>query len=231
MSPVFNVLAFIYPGNDILDFSAPVEIFSTNPPSGTPRSFEITTFAHSSPVKASAGALTYQTDVLFSEIENKIEEFDILLIPGAGLDILSKYLSTEEGTKTASLISKFAELKPREEIGHRIIMSVCTGAILLGASGILANHTVTTHHFGFDMLKQIADKAAGGDSKIDIVKKRWVDVGFTDQGVRIVTAGGVTSGLDASLWVVETLVGKESAKWTADIVEFERRGRDDGWGA
>ena len=129
-----------------------------------------------------------------------------------------------------SLIKKFSSLPPRKETGHRIVQSVCTGAVLLAAAGILANRTVTTHHLCYDVVKEVADQAAGGDSNINVVKKRWVDAGVTDAGVKILNAGGVTSGLDTTLYLVETLVGKEQADWTAEIIEFERRKQDDAWG-
>lgn len=122
---------------------------------------------------------------------------------------------------------------------------MCSGAILLAASGILEGRNVTTHHLGFDMLKKVADEAAGGDSKINVLKTRWVDAGTTSSGVRIINAGGkkllyeqdiwnitdcipgVSSGIDTSLWVTEQLLGKEAADWAAEIAEFERRSK--GW--
>jgi hypothetical protein len=79
----------------------------------------------------------------------------------------------------------------------------------------------------FDTLKQVADEAAGGDSKVNVVKRRWVDAGTTDAGVRIVNAGGVSSGIDSALWIVEQLAGKKAADWAAEVAEFERRPK--GW--
>jgi hypothetical protein len=73
----------------------------------------------------------------------------------------------------------------------------------------------------------VADEAAGGDSKINVKTTRWVDAGTTDAGVRIINAGGVSSGIDTSLWIVEELAGKEAADWAAELAEFERRTK--GW--
>jgi hypothetical protein len=77
------------------------------------------------------------------------------------------------------------------------------------------------------MLKKVADDAAGGDSKINVLKKRWVDSGSTDTGVRIISAGGVSSGIDSALWIVEELAGKKAADWASEVAEFERRPQ--GW--
>lgn len=231
MAPVFNVAVLIYPDSDIIDFSGPLEVYTTFPPPDTPASFKSTTFGWHSPVKVGAGALKVIPDASIDEISSNLENYDILVVPGAMPDTITDMLKEEDGKAIKALIEKFAGLKPRKETGHRIVQSVCSGALLLAASGILANKTVTTHHMCLDLLKDIADEAAGGKGKsnTNVVSKRWVDAGLTDAGVRIVNAGGVTSGIDTSLWVVELLVDKERAAFIADIVEFERRKQDDGW--
>jgi transcriptional regulator GlxA family with amidase domain len=229
MSPVYNVPSYIYPQGDILDFTGPLEIFSDGASMGKPRAFETTTFASQNPVKASA--LTLVPDVSLEELNANLANYDILVIPGAHPDTIVEMLEREDGKAIMSLIKKFATLPPRQETGHRIIQSVCSGALLLAAAGVLENRTVTTHHMCYDQCKEMADKAAGGESNTTVVSKRWVDAGKTDAGVRIVNAGGVTSGIDASLFIVELLVGKEYAGWVAEIIEFERRGQDDGWGS
>jgi putative intracellular protease/amidase len=231
MTPVFNVAVLVYHGADILDFCGPLEIYSTIQPTGTHQYFKTTTFAHHNAVKAGGGALTVNPDASFLEVRNNLKDYDILILPGGDPTTLVQYIKTEEGKEVIDLIKNFSKLAPRKEQGSRVLQTVCTGALLVAASGVLANRTVTTHHIAYELLKELADEAAGGESNTNVVRKRWVDAGTTDAGVRIVNAGGVSSGLDASLWVVEQLVGKESAKWTAEIVEFERRDQEAGWGA
>ena len=226
MAP-YKVAVYLFPGGDLLDFSGPVEIYSAQA-APTGGHFEITSFAHHSPIKPQTGALIYVPNASFEELAAKIEEYDILVIPGSHGDVIKSLIASEEGKQLSALIRKFASLPPRREGSKRFLQSVCTGAILLAASGVLANRTVTTHHLNFDDLKQVADQAAGGDSKITIVKKRWVDVGTTDAGVRIVNAGGVSSGIDTSLWIYEQFAGKEVADWVAEVAEFERR--SEAWG-
>lgn len=82
----------------------------------------------------------------------------------------------------------------------------------------------------YEMLKEYADEAAGGDSGIHVVKKRWVDGGKTEAGVRIVNAGGVSSGIDASLWVTELVGGEKAYRYVEEVMEFERRGEGQAWG-
>jgi putative intracellular protease/amidase len=225
-STPFKVAVYLYPHADILDFSGPTEVYSCRPFDG-PGQFKITSFAHHNPIQSESGALTYVPTATFKEIESKIEEFDILVIPGAAFDQIAALIKTEEGKELSALLRKFVASKPTHESGKRVLQSVCSGSILLAASGVLAGRDVTTHHLGFDMLKQVADEAAGGDSNVNVLKTRWVDAGTTEAGVRIVNAGGVSSGIDSTLWIVEQLAGKKAADWAAEIAEFERRPK--GW--
>jgi len=228
MAPTFNVAVFLYPGADVMDFTGPVEVYSTRPADGSASRFKIHTFAHNNPVNT--GSLVYVPSNTFEDVEQRLSDFDFLVVPGAHPDVLDEYIPSEEGKRTIGLIAKFATLPPRKETGHRVLQSVCSGALLLAAAGILAGRTVTTHHICYDALKRIADQVSGGDAKVEVVRKRWVDAGFTGEGVRIVNAGGVSSGIDTSLWLVEMLLGKEAFEWTQEIMEFERRGEADGWG-
>ncbi|EDU39815.1 Transcriptional regulator containing an amidase domain and an AraC-type DNA-binding HTH domain [Pyrenophora tritici-repentis] len=227
--PQFKVAVYLYPKADLLDFSGPVEIYSYYPYEGsTEQPFSVTSFAHHNPVTSGSSALVYVPNATFADVSERIEDFDILVIPGAHFDTIADLINAEEGKELCQLIQKFTQSKPRSETGKRILQSVCTGSVLIAASGVLAGRTITTHHMGLDMLKRVADDAAGGDSKVNVVRQRWVDAGTTEAGVRIVNAGGVSSGIDATIWIVEQLHGKAAADQVADIAEFERR--DAAWG-
>lgn len=232
MAPVYNAAVLIYSQADILDFAGPLEVLTTSPPPGKESVFQTTTVGFNNPTKVANNAITIAPDVSIQELEANLSNYDILIIPGAAVEPVKAILSpdSDEGKAILSLIKKFTSLPPRKETGRRVLQSVCTGAVLLAAAGILANRTVTTHHLCYDIVKEVADQAAGGESNINVVKKRWVDAGSTDAGVKILNAGGVTSGLDTTLHLMETLVGKERADWAAEIIEFERRKQEDAWG-
>lgn len=227
MAPSFNVAILLYPNADILDFCGPLEIYSYTPEVG--KAFITTTFAHEDSVGAGIGGLLLTPDKKFEELEANLSNYDILVIPGADPLRIKEMVKEENGKAIVELIKKFTVIAPREETGNRIIQSVCTGALFLAAAGILQNKTATTHHISYDLCKEMADEAAGGESNTNVVKKRWVDAGMSGAGVRVVNAGGVTSGIDTTLYVVEMLAGKESAQSAADLVEFESRGQDDAW--
>ena len=85
--------------------------------------------------------------------------------------------------------------------------SVCTGAMLLAAAGITRGRPATTHAVAREAL------AAEG---ADVRHKRVVDDGD------LVTAGGVTAGIDMALWLVERHFGSELADGIARGIEHER---------
>jgi transcriptional regulator GlxA family with amidase domain len=94
-----------------------------------------------------------------------------------------------------------------------IVMSVCTGAFKLARAGLLDGKTATTHHDFYDDLSR-------DFPKIKVVKdKRFVQ---TDDVVY--TAGGLTSGIDLALHVVEMYFGRGVAQQTADYMEYEGTG-------
>jgi transcriptional regulator GlxA family with amidase domain len=93
-----------------------------------------------------------------------------------------------------------------------VVMSVCTGAFQLGKAGLLSGLTATTHHDFLDRFeKQFSD----------VKVKRGLR--FVENG-RICTAGGLTSGIDLALRVVERYYGREVAERTAVYMEYQSRG-------
>lgn len=101
-----------------------------------------------------------------------------------------------------------------EQAGRvEVLMSVCTGAFQLGRAGVLDGRRATTHHDFFDDF-------AREFPEVELVRGRR----FVDDG-DIVTAGGLTSGIDAALHVVARLLDDAAAARTADYMEYE----SDGW--
>jgi transcriptional regulator GlxA family with amidase domain len=91
----------------------------------------------------------------------------------------------------------------RHAADAEVVLSVCTGSFLLAEADLLDGLEATTHHFGWDEL-------ARQHPSVRVVRSaRFVDSG------RIVTAGGVSAGIDGALHVVEKLHGREAAEWTA----------------
>ena len=89
-----------------------------------------------------------------------------------------------------------------------LTMSVCTGAGMLAMYGLLDGQTATTHHsYRQQMQKRYPTVHFIGGTR------------FVDNG-KIATAGGLTSGVDLALHVVERYYGREVAQGTADYLEY-----------
>lgn len=81
--------------------------------------------------------------------------------------------------------------------------------MLLAKTGLLTGLSATTHHYFYDKLSEI-------DSTINVVQKiRYVDTG------KIITAAGISAGIDAALHIVLRLFSEEVVAHTIDIMEYE----------
>jgi transcriptional regulator GlxA family with amidase domain len=96
-----------------------------------------------------------------------------------------------------------------------LTVSICTGAFVLAKAGLLAGKSVTTHHGGLNLL-------AADHPDVRVVR----GVRFVDDG-SVSTAGGLTSGIDLALHIVERYLGREAAERTAYLLEYQGRGWKD----
>ena len=90
--------------------------------------------------------------------------------------------------------------------GAELITSVCTGSLILGAAGFLEGRCATTHWMMRDIL------AGFGATP---VAQRWVEDG------RVITAAGVSAGIDLALHIVERIAGTEVARNIQFAVEYD----------
>ena len=120
-------------------------------------------------------------------------DFDVLCVPGgSGVNAL---LSDE--TVLAFLRTKAATA--------RFVTSVCTGSLVLGKAGLLSNKRAATHWNAMDFLPSLGAIP---------VRERVVRDGT------LITAGGVTSGIDFGLAVVAELLGREEAETIQLSLEY-----------
>lgn len=94
-----------------------------------------------------------------------------------------------------------------------LIMSVCTGAFVLGHAGLLSGKRATTHH---DFHDRLAAQFP------DVTLERALR--FVEGAANLATAGGLTSGIDLALRVVERYFGRAVAERTASYMEYQGRG-------
>jgi transcriptional regulator GlxA family with amidase domain len=114
--------------------------------------------------------------------------YDLLYVPGG--------FGTRPLMEDARFIAYLRTWGP-----DRPIVSVCTGALLLGRAGYLTGLRATTHHNAYDALRPFCREV--------VTDRRIVDEG------RVVTAGGVSSSLDLGLYLVERYWGEDARKTIA----------------
>jgi transcriptional regulator GlxA family with amidase domain len=93
-----------------------------------------------------------------------------------------------------------------------ITLSVCTGAFHLARTGLLEGKAATTHH-------QFLDRFAQEFPDVQVRRGRR----FVEHD-RVATAGGLTSGIDLALRVVERYFGRQTAQRTAAYMEYQSTG-------
>jgi putative intracellular protease/amidase len=96
---------------------------------------------------------------------------------------------------------------------HALIMSVCTGAFRVAETGLLDGKSATTHHAALQRLANQYPRISVRSS-----------VRYVESDPLILTAGGLSSGIDSALHVVELYYGQQVAQSTADYMEYQGQG-------
>ncbi|WP_442786450.1 DJ-1/PfpI family protein [Leptothoe sp. PORK10 BA2] len=194
-----RVQIIIFDGFDELDAIAPFEVLRNAAEIGADLQAELVTLGSSMEVVAAHG-LRVRSDAKLG-IDQKL---DILIVPGGGWG--------NRATQGAWAEAQRGEIPAAISRLHQsgtTIASVCTGAMLVAGAGLLKGRPAITHHVAIEELR-----AAGAE----IINARVVDDGD------IVTAGGVTSGLDLTLWLIERYLSIQIAHEVEKEMEYERRG-------
>jgi transcriptional regulator GlxA family with amidase domain len=96
---------------------------------------------------------------------------------------------------------------------NKTIMSVCTGAFMVARAGLLDGLPATTHH-------DFTDKLAAAFPKVQVKRS----MRYVQSAPTIYTAGGLTSGIDLALHILEGYFGHDVAQKTADYMEYQGTG-------
>lgn len=144
------------------------------------------------PVAADSGVLLVGATHTFAETPSP----DLILIPGGQ--------GTMECTRDEALLEWL-------RTAHRTstwTTSVCTGSLLLAAAGLLDGRRATSHWIALPLLKTF-DVTAVGDERI------------VDAGDHIVTAAGVSAGIDLAMWLAGQIGGESKAKAIQLALEYD----------
>lgn len=136
-----------------------------------------------------------------------------IVVPGASGPTVG---DPDEGVVTIPvLLSRFGETGAvpliRQALGHPgvTIATVCGGSLALAMAGLIEGRHAVTHVLGMDVL--------------DATGVRAVDARIVDDG-DLISAGGVTSGLDLGLYLLERDYGPRIARAVETLFQYERRG-------
>ena len=191
--PTRNVAILIFDDVEVLDFCGPYEVFGVIGRWNDSQPFNVYTVAeHSKPILA-RNKLSVNPQYAIANCPPS----DILLVPGG--------FGTRREMHNLVLIDWIRQCFEHSEL----LLSVCTGALLLAKAGLLENLAATTHHLAIDLLKEVAPNTEirAGD--------RFVDNG------KIILSAGISAGIDMSLYVVAKLLGKQAAIETAEHMEYD----------
>lgn len=121
---------------------------------------------------------------------------DVILIPG-GI-----------GTRAEMENPKHIGFVQKHGANAEYVTSVCTGALVLHKAGFLNGKRATTHWSALDLLRGL-----GGDVTV-VDNERWVHEG------NVITAAGVSAGIDMSLYLISLLRGPQAAKNVQHMMEY-----------
>jgi transcriptional regulator GlxA family with amidase domain len=195
MNGTRNVAILLFDDAEVLDFCGPFEVFSVAGRGGEPPAFHVYTVAERrAPVLARNG-LSVNPHHTLADCPRP----DLLLVPGG--------LGTRKEMHNPVLLDWVRQCAGPAEL----VLSVCTGALLLAKAGLLDGLEATTHHGALDLLREVAPRTAVHAGR------RFVDNG------RVITSAGVAAGIDMALHVVARLLGPEPAEATARHIEYPWR--------
>lgn len=190
-----KVALLLFEDVEVLDFAGPFEVFAVTDELRGHETFQVYTVAEmADPIRAKNG-LTVVPDFALGNAPAP----DVLIVPG--------------GSGTRALLERADVLNWIQQSAStaEVVMSVCSGALVLAKSGLLEGLKATTHHDVMELLRELAPGSVVQPNER-----------FTDNG-KICTSAGISAGIDLSLHLVGRLLGSEVATATARYMEYDRR--------
>ncbi|MBA2580420.1 MAG: DJ-1/PfpI family protein [Thermoleophilaceae bacterium] len=182
--PGLDIALLLFDQITALDAIGPYEVLSRVP--GAEVRFVA---SRPGPQRADSGSVALVADYALSEVAST----DIVVIPGG------------PGTRKLVHDDEVLEWIRSVHRGSRWTASVCTGALLLGAAGILQGRRATTHWRSLERLR---------DYGAQPTRERMVEEG------KIITAAGVSAGIDMALWLAGRVAGDDVAQAIQLTIEY-----------
>ena len=187
-----HVCIVIFDDVEVLDFCGPFEVFTVTGGREGLSPFVVLTVAETRQTITARGGLRVKPEHSFEDCPKA----DIVVVPGG--------MGTRREMNNPRMLNWLQEISKKTEL----MLSVCSGALLLAKAGLLEGLTATTHHGALDELRAISPGIKVDDTK------RFID------NSRVIVAAGISAGIDMSLHVVARLLGHEQAAETARYMEY-----------
>lgn len=176
---------------ELLDFAGPLEVFGAANYVHDGDLYSIETVAPTKQVKVSKSLLNVTADQTLDG-----QAYDLFLIPGG--------FGTRPIVKNEDLLAQIKQTIDKS----KIVASICTGSLILAKLGYLKEKEVCSHHLSYDILQKL-------DPSITINKEaRYMDHDS------IITAAGVSAGIDMSFHILRRFYGKEIAETVKSYIEY-----------
>ncbi len=190
---VRKVAIFIFDEVEVLDFCGPFEVFAVTGARAEEKPFDVFTVAETAAPITARNGLSVNPKFTFADCPPA----DILIVPG--------------GYGTRPLMHHQATLDwlQAQAAQAELVMSVCTGALLLAKIGLLEGLTATTHWAALDLLRDVAPNTTV-----------QADTRLVDNG-RVLLSAGISAGIDLSFHLVSRLLGRAVAQETARWMEYD----------
>ncbi|PID03760.1 AraC family transcriptional regulator [Sporosarcina sp. P2] len=202
----FSVGILLFDDVDALDFTGPYEVFNMstykdedvrklfmNQLDLKEKPFLVNTISENGESIKVHNGLIVQPDFSFQNAP----DFDVIVVPGGPLGAI---ITVQENQSIINWIASYGK--------EKLVISVCTGAFFLAKAGLLQERSATTNKAALSFLEK-------SYPDINVVK----EVKYVDQG-NVVTAAGISAGINMTLHVVKKLFDESMSNRTANTIEF-----------
>jgi transcriptional regulator GlxA family with amidase domain len=195
MAPVSTrtVAILVFDDVEVLDFAGPYEVFNVAGELGEGHPFSVFSVGLTGAPAVGRGGFTVQPTYSIDDAPPP----DVLVVPGGA--------GTRPLLQDEQLLAWVRERAAEVEL----LVSVCTGALVLGAAGLLERRPATTHHGAYDELAALSPTT-------QVVRGQR----FVRSAETILTSAGVSAGVDASLHAVQLLTDQETRDRTVAEMEW-----------
>lgn len=190
-----NLAIMLFDDAEVLDFCGPYEVFSISRDreNGDTPFFNVYTVAENAGPVLARNGLSINPDYTVANCPKP----DIFLVPGG------------RGTRKEMYNDVLLDWIKTHAQDAELVLSVCTGSMMLARAGVLDGLSATTHHGSFEEFESVAPN-------VELCRgERFVDNG------KVVTSAGISAGIDMSLYIVSRLHGAQHAITTAKYMEYD----------